>query len=103
MSNSKLTLRDLDWVLLNRKQFIGTFIVQLTCGPAYDRVQDVAQITEIYANDFMFTMKCDGNCWMLYNWDNAILPVVTEDETNVIIEDKILEIRYIILKKDKPK
>ena len=100
---SKSVARSLDYILLNRKKFLGAYCVQFVCGKAYDRIFEVGQITEIYGNDTAFTMKVDGNAWLLYLWDSICLPKVTEDDNNIVVEDNVLDLKFIILKLDKPK
>ena len=99
MENDKTQLRDLDWFLFHRKEVIGQYIVQFEVGNAADRLLDVGHITEIFSTDLVFCMKVEGNCWMLYNWDNSILPYVTEENGTITVYDKIAGLRFIVLKK----
>lgn len=62
------------------------------------KVYDVGQITNIKMQGDFFCIDVEKKNWFLYGFD-LILPEITEDDDNIIIQDKILDIRCVILTK----
>lgn len=94
--------RDWDWLCFQRKNLIGSHIVQFKCDTGSEKVYDVGVITNIKMQNDFFQIDVDGKNWFMYGFD-IILPDITEEDDNITIHDKILGIRSIILVKSKAK
>lgn len=92
--------RDWDWLCFQRRQLIGCSIVQFSYDDNISRLKDVGVITNVRMSGDFYSLDVDNKNWLIYSFD-IILPEISEDLDNIIINDKIFCTKYIILKKTK--
>ncbi len=88
--------RDWDWLCFQRRKLIGSHIIQFKCEAGFERLYDAGIITNVKMQNDFYQLDVDGKNWFMYSFD-IILPELTEDGDNIILHDKIADIRCIIL------